>query len=320
MRMYLVEVFEGARQLQQYRVGVAEVHARDAIAPECVDETLDHSVALRRTHWRVDRRQAKRARHRMRIVRDVGAAVVAQELQQVSRWNGLHGAKAFLHGFDQYLAHRFARQALFFQPRCAIVSRSQQSFTNVTVTVSPESHLISKPSEHQRISLASTETVPSCLRCDLARLGALGSSSLCAAITRCARLWLTREPPVLPRSRLTKAQHGVAIAGQLGNLLADLGNEFGIALGRAAGAPIDPLPAAMKQVAGAGRHRLSFRGSVRTARRRPNRGDRLHRARRKAAVEVPRRVQAVLSADGPEAAKRTRPGGLPKTQVDRRAA
>jgi len=32
----------------------------------------------------------------------------------------------------------------------------------VVVTVSPESHLISKPSEHQRVSLVATATVPLC--------------------------------------------------------------------------------------------------------------------------------------------------------------
>jgi len=34
------------------------------------------------------------------------------------------------------------------------------------ITVWPESHLISKPSEHQRMSLAWTETVPVCARLD----------------------------------------------------------------------------------------------------------------------------------------------------------
>jgi hypothetical protein len=33
---------------------------------------------------------------------------------------------------------------------------------NVAVTVWPESHLISKPSEHQRVSLVATATTPLC--------------------------------------------------------------------------------------------------------------------------------------------------------------
>jgi hypothetical protein len=41
-----------------------------------------------------------------------------------------------------------------------MISRSQQSLTNVAVTVSPASLWISKPSEHQRGSLACTATVP----------------------------------------------------------------------------------------------------------------------------------------------------------------
>ncbi|KRA78528.1 hypothetical protein ASD88_06855 [Pelomonas sp. Root662] len=52
-----------------------------------------------------------------------------------------------------------------------MTSRSQQSLANVAVTVSPESHLISKPSEHQRVSLALTATLPSCLRLDCGLAG-----------------------------------------------------------------------------------------------------------------------------------------------------
>ena len=46
----------------------------------------------------------------------------------------------------------------------------------VAVTVWPESHLISKPSEHQRWSLLGTSTLPSCNRLNCLRRGVLGSS------------------------------------------------------------------------------------------------------------------------------------------------
>ena len=38
MRMYLVEVFEGVRQLRQHRGRVAQVHAGHVVALERVDE------------------------------------------------------------------------------------------------------------------------------------------------------------------------------------------------------------------------------------------------------------------------------------------
>ncbi len=65
-----------------------------------------------------------------------------------------------------------------------MISRSQQSFVNVAVTVWPESHWISKPSEHQRWSLALTATLPVWGRLDCLRRGDLGSSKPLPAITR----------------------------------------------------------------------------------------------------------------------------------------
>ena len=68
--------------------------------------------------------------------------------------------------------------------RKARISRSQQSLANVAVTVWPESHLISKPSEHQRVLLAWTATVPLCGLLERGRLGAFGRSKPLPAITR----------------------------------------------------------------------------------------------------------------------------------------
>ncbi len=65
-----------------------------------------------------------------------------------------------------------------------MTSRSQQSFVKVAVTVWPESHWISRPSEHHRKSLRETATRPSWVRVDCLRLGALGSSRPAPAITR----------------------------------------------------------------------------------------------------------------------------------------
>lgn len=76
----------------------------------------------------------------------------------------------------------------------------------MAVTVWPESHLISKRSEHQRVSLAWTETVPVCARLDGGRRGAFGSNKALPAITRYTRLGFTRGAPELARLRLTSAQ------------------------------------------------------------------------------------------------------------------
>ena len=81
------------------------------------------------------------------------------------------------------------------QARHARTSRSQQALANVPVTVSPESHLMSKPSEHHRVSLVLTATLPSCLRLDCGRRGAFSNSSLASAVTRYMRFGLTTAPP-----------------------------------------------------------------------------------------------------------------------------
>ena len=54
MRIHLVEVLEGRRQLRQQRARVTQVHARHIAAIEGVDEALGHSVALWATDGRVD--------------------------------------------------------------------------------------------------------------------------------------------------------------------------------------------------------------------------------------------------------------------------
>ena len=50
--------------------------------------------------------------------------------------------------------------------RATVVRQELQSLAKVAVTVCPESHLISKPSEHQRVLLALTITWPVCGRLD----------------------------------------------------------------------------------------------------------------------------------------------------------
>ena len=83
--MDLVEVLEGGGELSEDRWRVGKVHPALVVAPEGVDEALGHAVALRAAHGRVDRRQSKRPRDLSGVVRDVGAAVVGEELQLVSR-------------------------------------------------------------------------------------------------------------------------------------------------------------------------------------------------------------------------------------------
>lgn len=51
------------------------------------------------------------------------------------------------------IRYRLAGQPAPTPARQTMISRSQQSLVKVALTVWPESHEISKPSEHQRISL-----------------------------------------------------------------------------------------------------------------------------------------------------------------------
>ncbi len=51
MRMHLVEVLKGGRQLCQHRLDVSQVHTRHVVTFEGVHEALGHAVAL----WAADR-------------------------------------------------------------------------------------------------------------------------------------------------------------------------------------------------------------------------------------------------------------------------
>ena len=102
MRVYLVKVLARRRQLCQHGSCIAEIHPTDVVALERVDEALGHAVALRTAHRRVDRRQAERPSDTPSLVGNVGAAVVRQELQQVSRRQCLHRAEALLNGLDEH--------------------------------------------------------------------------------------------------------------------------------------------------------------------------------------------------------------------------
>jgi hypothetical protein len=66
----------------------------------------------------------------------------------------LDRTEAFLHGLNEHSRTGSPGNPLPTHARNAMISRSQQSLAKVAVTVSPESHLISKPSEHHRVSLA----------------------------------------------------------------------------------------------------------------------------------------------------------------------
>lgn len=110
--MHLVEVLERGGQLRQDGLRIAQVHARDVVAFERVDEALGHAVALRAAHGRVDGPEAEFVGQLARVVGDVGAAVVAEELQLVVGRNGIHAAEAAFHGLDEHLAHGLARQSM----------------------------------------------------------------------------------------------------------------------------------------------------------------------------------------------------------------
>ena len=83
--MHFVEVLERLRQLRQHCSCVGEVHPADVVALEGIDEALGHAVALRAAHGRVHRCEAQRPGDVLVLVRDVGAAVVGQELQRFCR-------------------------------------------------------------------------------------------------------------------------------------------------------------------------------------------------------------------------------------------
>ena len=97
--MHLVEVLEGRWQLLQHRSRVTQVHAGHVVTLEGVDEALGHAVALRAAHRRVDRLEPQRLGNAARLVRDVGPAVVGQELQFASLRYGLDRAKVNRTGF-----------------------------------------------------------------------------------------------------------------------------------------------------------------------------------------------------------------------------
>ncbi|MDR6890998.1 hypothetical protein J2X67_005546 [Variovorax sp. 3319] len=67
----------------------------------------------------------------------------------------IDAAEALLHGLDEHFAHRLARQP--FALLCPIGQdlAAEAVLGKGRVTVCPESHLISKPSEHQRMSALS---------------------------------------------------------------------------------------------------------------------------------------------------------------------
>lgn len=96
--MDLVEVLERPRQLRQHGRRVAQVHAAHVVALEGVDEALCHAVALWTAHRCVDRLEPQRLGNAACLVRDVGAAVVGQELQFALLGHGLDRAEAPLHG------------------------------------------------------------------------------------------------------------------------------------------------------------------------------------------------------------------------------
>ena len=112
--MHLVEVLEGRSHLRHHGSRVGEVHAADVVALERVYEALGHAIALRAAHRRVDRLQAQLSSDLPGLGRDVRASVVREELQGMSLGDAIDIAEALLHGFDEHLSHRLARQPLAF--------------------------------------------------------------------------------------------------------------------------------------------------------------------------------------------------------------
>ena len=161
VRVHGVEVLEGRRQLVHYGGCVGQVHQTDVVALEGVDEALGHAVALRAADRRVRRLEAQLARNAACVVSDVGAAVVREELQRAALGKGFHDAEALLYGLDENLTHRLAWQA--FGGPCAPSHDLAVAavLDDGCVHSLDDSQLISKPSEHQRTSLAATGTLPS---------------------------------------------------------------------------------------------------------------------------------------------------------------
>ena len=110
--MHLVEVFECRSHLRHHRPRIGQVHAADVVTLERVDEALGHPVALRAAHRRVDRLQAQLPGYLASFSRDVGAAIVREELQDVSLGDALNMAETLLHSLDEHFTYWLAWQSL----------------------------------------------------------------------------------------------------------------------------------------------------------------------------------------------------------------
>lgn len=107
--MDLVEVHKGVWQLSQNDFCAAAVHQVHVVPFKRVHEAFSNAVRLRAAYRRVHRFNPKCAHQRVRFMRSIGAAVVAQEFQPGRADAGL--AESCLDRFHQHVAHGLARQA-----------------------------------------------------------------------------------------------------------------------------------------------------------------------------------------------------------------
>lgn len=175
MRIHLVEELEGRWQLRQQRARVTQVHGRHIAALDGVDEALGHSVALWAADERVDGLEPQCACQSPRVSCDVGTLLSPRS--STSRPCGTASTEPKRRSTASMSISRTGSPGnpLPSHARHAMTSRSLKSLVKVAVTVWPELHLISNPSEHQRRSLLETATRPSCVRDDWRRRGALGT-------------------------------------------------------------------------------------------------------------------------------------------------
>ena len=110
--MHLIEVLEGCSHLRHHRSRVGEVHAAGVVALEDVDEALGHAVLCGLHTGVFTWLEAQLSSDLPGLGRDLRASVVREELQGLSLGDAIDVAEALLHGFDEHLTHRLARQPL----------------------------------------------------------------------------------------------------------------------------------------------------------------------------------------------------------------
>lgn len=156
--MHLVKVFEGSAQLPRHRLGVTAVNAANVVALNVLKKLSAIPLLCGLTHLSVDRIEAHLPGDLPGLGGYIDAPVIPEKLHGVRLRDGLHMAEGLFQRYDEHVAHRRARQAPSLP--CVPGNDLSVALVNAAVTVWPDSQEISKPPEHQRVSLCPTATLP----------------------------------------------------------------------------------------------------------------------------------------------------------------